>query len=62
MLELALYCPTCWDRIHGGPISADMEEVVSCTTCFTETKRSDLLVRNGVTLLDHLVSLNTAKK
>jgi hypothetical protein len=39
-----------------------MEELVSCTSCFTETKRSDLLVSQGLTLLDHLVSRNASKK
>ncbi len=62
MLEMALYCPACWDLVHRGPVQADMEERISCASCFTETKRSDLLVRNGVTLLDHLVSLNSFEK
>jgi hypothetical protein len=39
-----------------------MEELVSCTTCYTETKRSDLLVSQGLTLLDHLVSRNAGRK
>ena len=39
-----------------------MNEVLTCTTCFAETKRADLLVSSGVTLLDHLVALNAPKK
>ena len=62
VLELPLYCPACCERIHREPVQPDMDELLTCTTCFAETKRADLLVSSGVTLLDHLVALNSAKK
>lgn len=62
VLEFPLYCPACCERIHRGPVQPDMDELLTCTTCFAETKRADLLVSSGVTLLDHLVALNSAKK
>ena len=55
MLKLTLYCPHCHDRTHHEPLTADLEEPVLCTSCYTETRRCDLLTDAGLRVLDHLI-------
>ena len=57
IVEVALYCPHCGDRVQREPLSIDMQEVIHCTACFQSFSGSDLLTDKGRTFLDHLVLL-----
>ena len=54
MVEIALYCPRCADRVQIRALSLDFEEIVACPSCSNQTKAASLLTGEGKTLLDYL--------
>lgn len=54
MVEIALYCPRCADRVQIRALSLDFEELVSCPSCSQQVRAASLLTGEGKTLLDYL--------
>jgi hypothetical protein len=54
MVEIALYCPRCADRVQIRALSLDFEEIVACPSCSHQAKAASLLTGEGKTLLDYL--------
>ena len=54
MVEIALYCPHCADRVQIRALSLDFDELVACKSCSQQVKAANLLTGEGKTLLDYL--------
>ena len=57
MVEIALYCPRCAERVHRKALSLAFEEILACTSCAARVKAKDMLTSEGKTLVDYLALL-----
>jgi hypothetical protein len=56
-VEIALYCPSCQDRVHRKALTLSFDEIVTCPSCAAKVKGADMLTDDGKTLLDYLALL-----